>query len=155
MIFIKISEILQSNPESVISKIGKGPYLYYGTNGKIYIDCDLQRILKYHMQNDKIVDDAEIYAYGFKKEENDNYQYINADDLKKRFEEMEKEDIYEIIEPQEQNGIVYQVPLYCGFEELSYFYENRMNLTANCKSINNIIEEEFQKRIIKSDTIRK
>lgn len=152
---MKISEIIQSNLESTISRIGNGPYLYSNIDGQIFIDCDLNRILKNFIQDGKIVYDIEIYAYGFKKDENDNHQYINADELEQRFEEMAKNDTYEYIEPMEQNGVVYQVPSYCGFDELLYFAENGMDITVNCKPVNDVINEEYQRRLEISDAIRR
>ncbi len=152
---MKISEIIQSNLESTISRIGNGPYLYSNIDGQIFIDCDLNRILKNFMQDGKIVYDIEIYAYRFKKDENDNHQYINANELEQRFEEMAKNDTYEYIEPMEQNGIVYQVPSYCGFDELLYFAENGMDITVNCKPVTDVINEEYQRRLEISDAIRR
>lgn len=76
---MKISEIVQSSPEIILSKIGKGPYLYYDVNGDIGIDCSLERLLGYFIKDGEVIYDIDIYAYG----------------LKKRFEEMEKNDLYD------------------------------------------------------------
>ena len=80
---MKISEIIQSSPESTISRIGNGPYLYSNIDGQIFVDCDLNRILKNFMQDGKIVYDIEIYVYWFNNNTNDNNQYINNNELNK------------------------------------------------------------------------
>ena len=154
---MRISEILQSSPEVIISNIGKGPYLYYDNNPEktIIIDCSLERILNYYTKNGQVLYDIEIYAYGFKKDENDKLQYINADDLKKRFRQMEQNDAYESIEPEESNGKIFYVPSYYSFDELLYLYENNIDKIVNCKPIKDVIKEEFEKRIERSDSIRR
>ena len=118
---MKISEILNSSVDLVKSKIGIGPYLYY-SDGKIIISPSLEHIISCYTQGEQIIEDIEIYAYGFKNGNNDNLQYINPDDLKRRFEEMEKEDSYEIITPEESNGKIYYVPESCNFDTISYYY---------------------------------
>ena len=153
---MKISEIIKSTPELIRAKIGSGPYLYYlHDSSDIIIDCSLSRIISMHMKDNEILNDIEIYAYGFKVNEKDEHQYINADDLKKRFEKMEVEGIYEYISAEEDKGVIYQAPSYCGFEELLYFDENGENLIVNCKPIKVVIQEEMQKRIEKSDFLRR
>jgi len=136
------------------AKIGDGPFLYY-SGGKIVIDCSLDRILSYYMQGDNVLEDTEIFAYGFKKDKDDKLQYINSEDLKKRFEEMEEDDIYEIIMPEKDGEKTYQVPSYCGFDEVLYYDEEGYDYSVNCKPIKEIIREEIQKRIKKSDSLRK
>jgi hypothetical protein len=153
---MKISEIIKSTPELIKARIGIGPYLYYSSdNQTINIDCSLGRIISMHMKDNEILNDIEIYAYGFKKNESDEHQYINEDDLKKRFEQMNNNGTYEYISAEENNGIVYQVPSYCGFDELLYFDKNNENLIVNCEPIKVVIQEEIQKRIEKSNMIRR
>ena len=153
---MKISEIMQSSPEAIISKIGKGPYLYYDENGDIIIDCSLERILSFYVKDGIVLDDIDICAYGFKKDESDALQYIAADDLKKRFEEMESNDSYEYIEAVDNNGVILQVPSYCGFDELVYFFEDgETDMIVNCKPIESAIKEELQRRLEKSNMVRK
>ena len=154
--FMKISEIIKSTPEMIKTKIGSGPYLYYSSDNRdIIIDCSISRIISMHMKDNEILNDIEIYAYGFKTNKNDERQYIKEDDLKKRFEKMEIEGIYEYISTEEDKGVIYQVPSYCGFDELLYFDENGENLIINCKPIKVVIQEEMQKRIEKSDLLRR
>ena len=152
--FMKISEILSSSEDQIRSKIGDGPFLYY-SGDEIIIDCSLERIIGFHVQDGTILSDIEIYAYGFKKSEGDERAYINPDDLKKRFEQMDQEGVYEIITPEEENGKTVYVPSYCGFEELLYFVENGEDYVVNCRPIKQVIEEETQKRIEKSDALRR
>ena len=68
---------------------------------------------------------------------------------------MEKNDSFEYIETVEEEGRTLFVPSYCGFDELVYFYENGDDIVVNCKPLKVAIEEEVQKRIDKSDMIRK
>ena len=150
---MKISEIINSSEEVIKSKIGSGPYLYY-FGDEIIIDCSLERIVSYFSQGGQLLKDIEIFAYGFKKDQNDEHQYINEDDLKRRFDKMQQEDVYEIIIPEENNGITYQVPSYCGFDELLYYAENKEDVVVNCRPLNEVIQEELSKRKEKSDEIR-
>ena len=152
---MKISEIMHSSPEVIISKIGNGPYLYYDSDGEITIDCSLERILNMYVKNGQLISDIEIYAYGFKKDEQDTHHYINAEDLKKRFAEMEKEDSYEFIEPMEDHGKILQVPGYCGFDVLLTLNDRGVDTLVNCKPIKDVINEEYRRRIEKSDNLRK
>ena len=150
---MKISEIMQSSPEAIFSRIGKGPYLYYGVDGELIIDCSLQRIFGYYVKDGKVLQDIDIYAYGFKKDESDTQQYVSADDLKRRFEGMEKEGFYEFIEPSECNGITLQVPSYCGYDELFYLVQKDRDMIVNCKPIEVAIQEEVDRRIKKSEEL--
>lgn len=152
---MKISEIFRSSTEVIISKIGAGPYLYYDTSGEIIIECSLERLLNLYVKDGQILQDIDIFAYGFKSDENDTRQYINADDLKKRFEEMERNDSYEFLESVEDDGKIMYVPSYCGFNELLYYVESDTDMIVNCKPIKDVIQEEFRKRIEKSDSIRR
>lgn len=144
---MKISEIIQSSHETIISKTGKGPYLYYDNNGEIIIECSLEKLLGSFVKNGQVFCDIDIYAYGFKKDANDTLQYINTDDL--------KNDSYEYIEAEKDNGKTLQVPSYCEFDKLLYFNENAVDMTVNCKPIKVVISEEFKRCIEKNDMIRK
>ena len=152
---MKISEMIHLSPEEITSKIGNGPYIYQDFDGTIIVDGVLNRIISNYMKDGKIVYDASVYAYGFKREENDNHQYIDADVLKKRFEDMTQDGVYEMIESEEQDGVVYQIPTYCGFDELLYYAESGMDVIVNCQPIKDVINEEYQRRIAKSDSTRK
>ena len=74
-IFMKISEMIHLSPEEITSKIGNGPYIYQDFDGTIIVDGVLNRIISNYMKDGKIVYDASVYAYGFKREENDIIHY--------------------------------------------------------------------------------
>ena len=151
---MKVSEILQATPEVIESKLGPGPYLYYSEDGKIIVDCSLERILSYYSKDGIVFQDIEIYAYGFKKSETDEHVYISEEDLRRRFDEMEAQDTYEYIEPMEFDGRVFQVPGYCGFDVLVYYDENGKDMQVNCKPLKTAIQEEINRRASISDQIR-
>lgn len=146
---MKLSEVLKVSKEEIQAKIGPDPYLYYDFegSGKIYVSS-LEYIKSLFVRNGEPVIDIELFAYGYKKDENDKLQYINPDDLDRRFEEMNKANIYEMIE--EDNTISYG-----DLDLLMYYDENGIEVIANCKPSKQIIQEEIQRRIEISDGIRR
>lgn len=135
---MKLKEIKELPLNIVEERIGKPPYLYC-ESGNIHVAQSLEYITMTYENTDISPDSIDVFAYGYKKDENDRLEYINPIVLANRFNKYSSEDVYECIE---ENGEI----SYMGFDELTYFYEAGKEMVVNGKPLKQFMMEEREKR---------
>ncbi len=137
---MKFIEILKSDPKVTYDRVGDGPYLFYDKNGKMLIAPNFQHLVSICSADKEHLQDIDVYAYGFKKDEYDTREYANPNEVAERFNQLNHDGVYECVREDD-------VPTYCDFATLEADLANGEDYLVNGVPLKQFVLAEKNRQI--------